>query len=431
MSVLKLYKPKIQHYLIFLALLVVCTVVFQQFFVGYIVENFVISQFKPEKQELVNFAGVKGTPTNEGQNFSGSEVKSTYINKEYIFDFTSHERDEKTHGYSKAGSEWLVKAPPLGESAIILEPYGFWMLSFDFGFIVALLLTTIMPPQIGFMSQKFEREINNTKSKIRLQTGFNNEVVEVLTLRDADLEKLAQERPDYIRQIYKRVWVRTIPEEETAAKAAVASFDDAFEPDEDAVTFRNQILYGRIKEYFSEFVVRELDNVKNARDWQKNRLRIFSGLRLYMAHHFTEKYSNNVTGFAYGGAALLIIAVGVRGLKFIPATRPSLILFAILMEFTMLALLAFTLYYTEEEERMDKMLKKMEDASKNQLDSLNKLASDMHKMAVAFEGGTTEIMRKKVEDAVAEYLRSEDNVQSSVAKAIRDRIVVSLANNVS
>lgn len=431
MSVLKLYKPRVQHYLIFAALLVVFTVLFQNWFVGLIVERFVLSQFKPEKQALINFDGVKATPTNEGQGFGGKEVKTSYINKEYIFDFTNRKREEATHGYSKAANEWLVKAPPLGEAAIILEPYGFWMLSFDFGFLLAILLTTMLPPQIGYMSQKFEREINHTKGKIRLQTGFNNEVVEVLTLRDSDLDKLAQERPDYIRQIYKRVWVRTIPEEEVGSRSAAVSFDDAFEPDEDPVSFRNQILYGRIKEYFSEFVVRELDNVKNSRDWQKNRLRIFSGLRLYMAHHFTEKYSNNVTGFAYGGAALLIIAVGVRGLKFIPATRPSLILFAILMEFTMLALLAFTLYYTEGEERMDKMLKKMEDASKNQLDSLNKLAGDMHKMAVAFEGGTTEIMKKKVEDAVAEYLRSEDNVQSSVAKAIRDRIVVSLASNAS
>lgn len=430
MSVLKLYKPRIQHYLVFLALLVVSTVLFQRYVVGFIVEGFVLSQFKPEKQELINFAGVKATATNEGQGFAGSEVKSAYINKEYIFDFTSHVRDEKTHGYSKSSAEWLVKAPPLGEAAIILEPYGFWMLSFDFGALVAILFTMVLSPKIGLISQKFEREINNTKSKIRLQTGFNNEVVEVLTLRDSDLEKLAEERPDYIRQVYHRVWVRTIPEEESfSSKGKNNSFDEAYEPDEDPVTFRNQILYGRVKEYFSEFVVGEIENVKNARDWQRNRFRIFSGLRLYMAHHFTEKYSNRVTGFAYGGAALLIIAVGVRGLKFIPATRPSLILFAILMEFTMLALLAITLFYTEEEERMDKMLKKMEDASKNQLDSLNKLAGDMHSMAVAFEGGTSEMMKKKVEDAVSEYLRSEDNVQSSVAKAIRDKIVVSISNS--
>lgn len=429
MSVLKLYKPRIQHYLVLLALLVVSTVLFQKYVVSFIVGEFVLSQFKPEKQELVNFAGVKATATNEGQNFAGSEVKSAYINKEYIFDFSSAVRDEKTHGYSKASAEWLVKAPPLGEAAIILEPYGFWMLSFDFGALVAILLTIVLPPQIGLVSQKFEREMNNTKSKIRLQTGFNNEVVEVLTLRDTDLEKLAEERPDYIRQVYKRVWMRTIPEEESLSKVGTNSFDEAYEPDEDSVTFRNQILYGRVKEYFSEFVVGEIENVKNARNWQRNRFRIFSGLRLYMAHHFTEKYSNRVTGFAYGGAALLIIAVGVRGLKFIPATRPSLILFAILMEFTMLALLATTLFYTEEEERMDKMLKKMEDASKNQLDSLNKLAGDMHSMAIAFEGGTSELMKKKVEDAVAEYLKSEDNVQSSVAKAIRDKIVVSISNS--
>jgi len=129
---------------------------------------------------------------------------------------------------------------------------------------------------------------------------------------------------------------------------------------------------------------------------------------------------------AYGGAALLIIAVGIRGLKFIPAVRPSLIFFAILLEFTMLSLLAITLIFTLEEERADKMLKKLEDASKSQLDALEAVAQDIHKMAVALEAGTRELIQRRVEEAISEYLASEDHLQRAVAQAIREKIVVSL-----
>lgn len=89
-----------------------------------------------------------------------------------------------------------------------------------------------------------------------------------------------------------------------------------------------------------------------------------SGMATYMRFHFTEEYSNIVTGMAYGGAAFLIIVVGVRGLKFIPASKPSFILFALGVEFTMLTLLAITMIFTMEEERTDRILKQMVDAVK-------------------------------------------------------------------
>jgi len=89
-----------------------------------------------------------------------------------------------------------------------------------------------------------------------------------------------------------------------------------------------------------------------------------SGMNTYMRFHFTEEYSNRVTGLAYGGAAFLIFVVGIRGLKFIPATKPSFILFALGIEFSMLVLLATTMIFTEEEERTDRILKQMVDAVK-------------------------------------------------------------------
>jgi 3-methyladenine DNA glycosylase Mpg len=79
------------------------------------------------------------------------------------------------------------------------------------------------------------------------------------------------------------------------------------------VSFRNHSVYARIKEFFSDFVVKEIEDVKDGLIWRKNHLLFGKGLRIYMAHHFTEKYSNNVTGMAYGGAAVLIVAIGIRG----------------------------------------------------------------------------------------------------------------------
>ncbi len=70
------------------------------------------------------------------------------------------------------------------------------------------------------------------------------------------------------------------------------------------------------------------------------------GMSTYMRFHFTEEYTNVVTGMAYGGAAFLIFVVGVRGLKFIPANKPSFVIFALGVEFTMLVLLAVTMIFT-------------------------------------------------------------------------------------
>jgi len=145
-----------------------------------------------------------------------------------------------------------------------------------------------------------------------------------------------------------------------------------------------------------------------------------------MAHHFTEKYSNNVTGLAYFGAAILIVIIGIRGLKFIPATKPSLILAAISLEGTLLALLAFGLVYTEGEERMDKLMKKMEDASKSQLETMKDVSEDMHSMAIALVGETSEIIKKKVELAIAEALASDDNVKRVVSDKVAEKIIVAM-----
>jgi hypothetical protein len=74
------------------------------------------------------------------------------------------------------------------------------------------------------------------------------------------------------------------------------------------------------------------------------------GIRMYMRYYFTVQYSNAVLGFVYIGAAVLIIIIGLRGLKFIPPTEPSLVLFALGLEFSLLIVYAVTLMYARQEE---------------------------------------------------------------------------------
>jgi polyhydroxyalkanoate synthesis regulator phasin len=199
-----------------------------------------------------------------------------------------------------------------------------------------------------------------------------------------------------------------------------------FTNDVNLVEFRKEVLFIRIQEFFSDFVVNEIKDTTAGIEWSGNRTKLLGGLRLYMAHHFTEKYSNNVTGLAYFGAAILIVIIGIRGLKFIPATKPSLILAAISLEGSLLALLAFGLIYTGEEERVDKLMKKMEDAAKLQLETMKDVSQDMHQMAGALVGETSEIIKKKVEMAIAEALASDDNVKRVVSDKVAEKIIVAM-----
>jgi hypothetical protein len=228
------------------------------------------------------------------------------------------------------------------------------------------------------------------------------------------------------------VWDRTQVETDEAHGHTRRSvrFEEVFTPDVDLVEFRTEALFIRIKEYYSDFVLKEIEDTTLGLQYSRNRLRFMRGLRLYMSHHFTEKYSNNVTGFAYGGAAILIVIIGIRGLKFIPATKPSMILAAISLEGSLLALLAFGLVYTEEEERMDKMLKKMEDANKSQLETMRDVAEDMHSMSGALVGGTSELIKRKVEEAIAESLSSDDSVKKVVSEKVAEKIIISLREGV-
>lgn len=389
---------------------------------------FVVSQFSPSGDDLgkigfVKFDGLTWASTSKEKEPSikaGTTVAKDLINGEYIMDFSWQKRTLAENGYSKTASEWYVKAPALGEKPIFLEPHiGFWILSLVIGLVFGIIFSIILPSSVGLMAALFEKEIDHVKVKIRLQTGFSDKIVDMLTIPD---NKLNDADRNEIERLFRIIWERTTTDTEIATKKFI-DFDDIFDDETDLTLFRNAAIYNRIKEFFSEFVLTEIIDAKNGLEWENNHFKAGKGFKLYMAHHFTEQFSNNVTGMAYGGAALLIVGVGIRGLKFIPADRPSVMLMVIFLEFTMLTLLAVTMFYTENEERMDKMLKKMEDANRSQLETLRGQQEDIHQLSTALVGQTSEIIKTRVENAISEYMTSGDNVQREIASAIADKII--------
>jgi hypothetical protein len=426
------YKVSAQHVLLMLVLVVAFFILIFFKAIPFGVASFVEPLFRPNGEKLLKtgYVGFDGLcwatvakdkeAALKGKNL---DIKKEYINKETILDFTFNERTEEKNGYVKAKWEFFAKAEALGENPIYLEPWiGLTILSLVIAFLIAALITMLMPNSLGMLAVLFDRQIDNTKVKIRLQTGFSDDIVNLLIAPD---DKFANEDRDKVEIAFRYIWERTVTDDPSSVVHSLR-FEEVFDSNTEIVQFRNESLYERIKEYYSDFVVKEIEVTKDGLNWRGNHFWIGKGLRVYMAHHFTEKYSNNVTALAYGGAAILIVAIGVRGLKLIPAQRPSFILFAIFLEFSMLSLLAVTMFYTEEEERMDKMLKKMEDANRSQTDTLRAQQYDIHQLTNALVGQTAEIIKSRVEKSISEYMTSGDKMQNAIAEEIGSKIMAGM-----
>jgi hypothetical protein len=389
------------------------------------------SLFAPygEQLEKIGFAEFKGgvwasVPKDlEKQSFVNTVVSNDIINKEYIFDFTFEPRSTAVHGYSKKAHEFLARSPKFGDYPVIIEPWVcLWVVSLIIAIVLALLISSVLPTSIGYMSALFHNQIGATKIKLRLQTGLTDEIINILVMPD---HQFRAKDINEVRAAFRTIWERTVTEDLSTSHASL-NFDDVYYDDVDIVHFRNEVMYKRIKEFYSDFLLTEIEDTKGGILWSANHFKVATGLRLYMTHHFCEKYQNVVTGMAYGGAAFLIVAIGIRGLKFIPADKPSIILLAISLEFAMLVLMATTLIYTEGEERMDKIMKKMEDANRSSLDAQRGQQADIHMLTNALVGQTSAIIKDRVEKAIEEFMTSDDEVEKKIAGAVADKILISL-----
>jgi len=93
---------------------------------------------------------------------------------------------------------------------------------------------------------------------------------------------------------------------------------------------------------------------KHLMEEPKNYLKHYGKVReafaMYMQKSFIKRYKSNVTAIAFMGTAFLIFSIGLRGIKFVLAHEPGLIIYAIIVEVTVLLLLGLTTFYEPEEE---------------------------------------------------------------------------------
>lgn len=172
------------------------------------------------------------------------------------------------------------------------------------GLFLAFIISALLPQSLGYIRQKIERETAGLLDEICLRLyGFHSEEERNVLrkqIMNADLRDLHD---------YEKDWRMSLEDLRVLNKA---------------IKWLNGNYMHKI-------------------------ININSGLKVYLRFYFTERYSNNIIGAVYMGAASLIIIIGLRGLKFIPANEPSLVLFALGLEFTLLMIYAFTLMYSRSE----------------------------------------------------------------------------------
>lgn len=120
----------------------------------------------------------------------------------------------------------------------------------------------------------------------------------------------------------------------------------------------------------------------------------------WMQNVFTQEYFNNVTAFAYFGASILIFIIGLRGIRiFITSETPMLVIFGIMLEFSMLILLAFTQFYTPET---------LESEKEEKGPVIENLVKEVNKLK-----GTLGIIEKELEDAKKLVRDAQDSLDNN------------------
>jgi len=194
-------------------------------------------------------------------------------------------------------------APPVRAEFIFKPVLALAPLVVVGGFVIAALLSMMFPG--GYLRQKIEREI-------------------LLALDRVALGQFGEHTPQEIAQLSSNL-----------TKADARKLHDMADT------------YG--------MAYSDIDLLRRALLWRdapagSQLMRAHDALKFYMRVYFTERYSNAVLGFVYIGAAVLIIVIGIRGLKFLPASDPSIVLSALGLEFMLLITYAAVLMYGRTDE---------------------------------------------------------------------------------
>ena len=173
------------------------------------------------------------------------------------------------------------------------------------GFAFAALLTTLLGGPLGFLSQKIQREV-------------------LVALDRLALAQFGEHTPQEVQQLQKDLLRADVRRLHDLADVYGVSFSD-LELLQQAVLWMEASGAARIR-------------------------RSLVAIKFYMREYFTDRYANTILGLVYMGAAVLIIVIGIRGLKFLPATDPSVVLSALALEFMLLITYAAVLMYGRAEE---------------------------------------------------------------------------------
>ena len=173
------------------------------------------------------------------------------------------------------------------------------------GFLIATLLTSLLPSSAGYLAQKIEREV-------------------LVALDRLAFAQYGEHTPQEISQLTREI-----------TKADTRRLHDLGD------------IYG--------LPFTDLELLQKALQWMESKglnraLRTHDAIKFYMREYFTDRYSNTILGLVYMGAAVLIIVIGIRGLKFLPSTDPSVVLGALGLEFMLLVTYAAVLMYGRSEE---------------------------------------------------------------------------------
>lgn len=378
-------------------------------------QQIALTTLAPSDISVVNFNDVYASPTSEGTKFAGKEITRAYTSGEFILDFTPTTRNSEQHGYAKAENEWLIKSPFMGDEAVIITPsLALTVPLLAISLLAAVVLTFLLSSRIGLMAALVERTFHETRTKLLFQTGFSGELLDFLLLSDTEVAVLSQRAPERVGKYLQTLWDATRTDNER--NQALSSYADESLFDAAMIArghhaFVRNTLISRMREAFSVSVEHSIRSLQRARAWQENHFRLLSGIRLYMSEHFAVNRSNNVQGFAYAGAGLMIVVIGLRGLRFIPASRPSLIVASISLECVLLFALGLTLFFQREEGSSAESLKRIENNTQN--------------VALVMSSVGNEAMQRAIMDAIREHAQSPD-VEKRVADALTQKFIDSL-----
>jgi len=245
------------------------------------------------------------------RNFLRAEVVNDGRNVNYLISHDAKPEKITTSVYRM----WaIVEDNPnkskLKEAKYLFNPIlSLFPLIVTFSVVLAALISALLPKSFGLLRQKIYRELVNALDKIAVVLYGEHTDLELEEIIDTILTADVRRLHDYANSIEMRYT--------------------------------------------------DLESIRAALEWQNSNgfmsiIRLRGAMKFYMRHYFTIQYSNTILGFVYIGAAALIIIIGIRGLKFIPGTEPSIILSALGLEFVLLITYAVMVMYSKQDEENER-----------------------------------------------------------------------------